>query len=1074
MISRVLLFLTLFSSLAAAGEWEWQHPKPQGNTLWSVAFANEWYGYAVGDFGTIMVTYDHGSTWQLQYEGVTDNLRDLAVLDSVTVWIAGDNGMILHTTNGGHSWFEQTSGTSAGLNRIFFVDAQNGWACGNTKTIIHTTNAGGTWTKQIVPMMPNNTSINAISFISTTEGWAVGSGGIVLHTTDGGTTWILQYTTGTTGLSIVFTSATTGFITGDNGSIFASTNGGGTWTTTASGTTYGLNDLCIASSTEFWIAGDNGTLLHSTNAGASWSNASLGTYASLNGISRGNSSLFAVGENGVLALKDGAAPWTFINSGDNRSVNWVTFADDRHGYAVGQYGLILRTTDGGMHWVEQPNGITLDSFYGACMSDSDHVWIAGDLGVLLHSSNGGSSWIQQSTFTTNTLLSITVVDGQHGWAVGDLGEYLTTTNGGLTWNRSASGTTTLLFGVEFKSLQQGWIVGDNGLILHTTNGGASWTPQTSPVEAALFFTNFIDLSNGFCAGSGGTILRTSDAGTTWTQMPTGTSTNLYVVDGASMSALRAVGDSGLVLLSTSGGSTWSTEFAKTGFDLFGLQVVNDTVTWIGGDNGTILRKITTGSPIIPSIQVTRPNGGEYFRAGAIENILWNSTGVDRVAVDVSSDGGFSWSTLTPDLPASAGQYSWTVPFSLTTTALIRVRDNINASVTDVCDAPFTIAERTLDVTASWNLASLPMIPSDSAATSVFPGSSSAVFTYSGSYLRAEYVHHGVGYWVKYDTATSLSAAGGDVLLDTIWLNSRWNLVGSLSLPIPAASAITDPPGLLTTGFYGFSALTGYQAADSLRPGRGYWIKSSGQGRLLITSSSSGLPSRPAFSPATDASCAIGLTDAAGHHATLYCTATGLPSWIRAQYELPPLPPGDLFDARFSTGYAAEGIPRGQTGLPIRIQGVTYPVQIVVTPMAEGTERVVIQTEDIAGVRRAGQSLILRNDAELRHLRIIRTESESPTRFSLQQAYPNPCNPSTHLAFSLATAARVEFGIYNLLGQRVRNLAADQLEAGTHVRDWDGTNDSGTDVSSGVYIARLIAFEDGHIVYQSATRLLLVR
>src|SRR5512135_3300510 len=50
------------------GEWNWQYPLPQGNRLWKVVFPSPNYGYAVGDAGTIMITYFHGNAWELEYE----------------------------------------------------------------------------------------------------------------------------------------------------------------------------------------------------------------------------------------------------------------------------------------------------------------------------------------------------------------------------------------------------------------------------------------------------------------------------------------------------------------------------------------------------------------------------------------------------------------------------------------------------------------------------------------------------------------------------------------------------------------------------------------------------------------------------------------------------------------------------------------------------------------------------------------------------------------------------------------------------------------------------------------------
>ncbi|MDP2363076.1 MAG: YCF48-related protein, partial [Ignavibacteria bacterium] len=382
---------------------------------------------------TILFTSDHGLTWEIQYEGVTDNLRDIALADSVTAWIVGDNGMILKTTNNGYHWIEQNSGTQIGLNAVYFWDKNNGWAVGDNKKIIRTTDGGTNWTLQSVTDVPNNISFNGVHFVSLNEGWIAGSSGYVLHTTNGGFNWIIQKNSGETVLQVKFYNLTTGFIIGSNGSIYKTTNSGTNWNSIISNTTLGLNDIHFSTSAEYWIVGDNGTILRSSNSGLSWFQENLETYASIHHISEFSGIKFIAGEYGLLAKKNNSDPWNFWNKGMNISINWVSFSDGVNGFGVGQYGRIIKTTDGGKVWNDIYNGITGDSFYGADMSDQNKLWLVGDLGVLLHTSNGGANWIQQSTNTTNTLLSISFVDGNNGWAVGDLGELIHTTNGGVTW-----------------------------------------------------------------------------------------------------------------------------------------------------------------------------------------------------------------------------------------------------------------------------------------------------------------------------------------------------------------------------------------------------------------------------------------------------------------------------------------------------------------------------------------------------------------------------------------------------------------------------------------------------------------
>jgi hypothetical protein len=68
-------------------------------------------------------------------------------------------------------------------------------------------------------------------------------------------------------------------------------------------------------------------------------------------------------------------------------------------------------------------------------------------------------------------------------------------------------------------------------------------------------------------------------------------------------------------------------------------------------------------------------------------------------------------------------------------------------------------------------------------------------------------------------------------------------------------------------------------------------------------------------------------------------------------------------------------------------------------------------------------------------------------------YPNPFNPITNIIFSLKTDSKVSLSIYNIRGQKVRTLVNDNLHAGYHSVIWNGTDESGKSVSSGVYFSR---------------------
>lgn len=73
----------------------------------------------------------------------------------------------------------------------------------------------------------------------------------------------------------------------------------------------------------------------------------------------------------------------------------------------------------------------------------------------------------------------------------------------------------------------------------------------------------------------------------------------------------------------------------------------------------------------------------------------------------------------------------------------------------------------------------------------------------------------------------------------------------------------------------------------------------------------------------------------------------------------------------------------------------------------------------------------------------------PTEYALSQNFPNPFNPSTSFALSLPEASDYSVRIFNITGQQVKSFAG-HLEAGVHTILWDGRNDQGSSVASGVY------------------------
>jgi len=159
-------------------------------------------------------------------------------------------------------------------------------------------------------------------------------------------------------------------------------------------------------------------------------------------------------------------------SGTTIALNGVSFADALHGWiASGDYGTVLRTTDGGASWISTATGSSAILF-DIEFADTLNGWAVGMFGEVVATTDGGVSWVQQPTpHPPEWLYCAHAVDASMSWAVGFDGQVLSTSDGGATWDDQPSGVHVQLEGVHFVSPDHGWAVGYDGTIIKAT--GAS-------------------------------------------------------------------------------------------------------------------------------------------------------------------------------------------------------------------------------------------------------------------------------------------------------------------------------------------------------------------------------------------------------------------------------------------------------------------------------------------------------------------------------------------------------------------------------------------------------------------------
>lgn len=299
------------------------------------------------------------SQWETQLSGTTENLRSIYFLNSVTGYAAGENGKMLRTANGGNIWSNVNTGITQNINSIYFFNATSGIACANDGIIIITTNSGTNWSAVNSGVTDN---LYSISFVNS-SGVCAGSGGSLLYSTNSGMNW---------------TIAENGFLSTYYAAFMYSEN--------------------------FAFAGGVNAIFQplfakSVNSGANWSFSTFylktneGNLSGIAFISENegfSSSRVFDGQGGISHTSDGGSNWT--TQLFPSMLHCIDFYGMNSGYAGGENGLIIKTTNRGVSWISQinPDASALRSIY---FTDSLTGYAAGDNGVILKTSNGGLSFI---------------------------------------------------------------------------------------------------------------------------------------------------------------------------------------------------------------------------------------------------------------------------------------------------------------------------------------------------------------------------------------------------------------------------------------------------------------------------------------------------------------------------------------------------------------------------------------------------------------------------------------------------------------------------------------------------------
>ncbi|MBK9334724.1 MAG: hypothetical protein IPM96_20580 [Ignavibacteria bacterium] len=200
--------------------------------------------------------------------------------------------------------------------------------------------------------------------------------------------------------------------------------------------------------------------------------------------------------------------------------------------------------------------------------------------------------------------------------------------------------------------------------------------------------------------------------------------------------------------------------------------------------------------------------------------------------------------------------------------------------------------KNISVLSGWNIISVPLNVPDMSVAGIFPGAASPAYSYNNGYINSTTLTNGKGYWLKFNSAGNYTVTGLPVNPENINVSNLWNLIGPFDKDIPVSNIISVPSGLISSYFFGFN--DGYIISDTLKAGRGYWIRSNGSGYLkkgsadnIALKENTGYENMISFS----------FYDASGKSAQLYLS-NGTGNIQNA--DLPPVPPAGIFDVRYSS------------------------------------------------------------------------------------------------------------------------------------------------------------------------------
>jgi len=885
---------------------------------------------------------------------------------------------------------------------------------------------------------PSNTNIMYVGAVS----------GGVWKTTNGGTSWsalkddmenlaVCALAMDPANSNIIYAGTGEGYFNADairGEGIFKTTDGGTTWTqlsSTKNSSFYYVNDLQFDATTGRLYAATRTGLYYTVNGGTNWNLVSgglSGASAHCIDIEISNTSpttIFAsygqFNQSAIYKSNDGGSSFSAIHSvtGTGRIELATSPSNNQIVYAA----FLNLSTSGVSHFQKSTDG-------GNTFSA---VTVPGP-SLTANNYTGSQAWY-------NNIVSVHPTDPNIVFAGGV--DMFKTTNGGTSWSQITNWYTHPSYAyvhadhhaiVFHPSNANTMFVGTDGGIYKSVNSGTAWTALNNGLEVTQFYYGAVHpTSDVFYGGTQDNGTLKTSSGLTWTEILSGDG-GATEVDFNTPSTLYAEYVYLAFFKSTNNGSSWTKKMS-------GIPVGS------GYWDGTTERC----QFIAPFIM--DPNNSQSLIAGTYK--LYKTT-----------DGANNWSAISSDLTGDGSGSS-----GATISAIAIAKGNSNVIYAGCSNGRVQV---TTNNGGSWSVvsSSLPTLyVTDIEISSTNPGA--AYLTYSG-YTSSSKIYKTSNYG---STWTNISSGLPNLPVNCVALNpdNASQIIVGTDLGIfssinDGGTWVTDNGGLANVSIADLDYRSSDKYLFAATHGRSMFKAplSGGTTPTEVTLNyDDGIPSSGYYwnTPGAGSANRMTPTITPAKVTQMSIYFTGINAGTGSYQPFIKGKSGSAPGSNLTTLSTRVAVPPGWDEINLSSYNINVSDDFFVGLFYDGTNKPMYGFDpidngrawDFDGVSWSSWNETYFMRAKIQTLTsVVDIETRVPKHFDLSQNYPNPFNPVTRIKYSLPNEQLVSVIIYDLNGSEVAKLVDNHQAPGTYTIEWNGKDNSGRQVSSGVYLYKIEA------------------